>query len=61
MDENNFYCINLVGDKSFSKINTEGLWVEELKKLKSINAIIFNQKVVSKLNDIIRECGFLIN
>lgn len=60
MDEEYFYCINLVGDKSFSKINTKGVWVKELKRLRKINAIIFNQKVISELVSIIKKSGFNI-
>lgn len=50
----NVHIIDLTKDLSFGKINKNGLWVEELKKMKNINAIIFNYKVMSKLSKLIK-------
>ena len=48
------YCINLNKDKTFVKINKESDWVGELKKMKDINAIRFNYKVIKKLSKILK-------
>lgn len=50
----NVYCKNLHKDKTFAKINKDGNWVEMLKEMRDINAIIFNYKVVKFLSKIIK-------
>ena len=50
----NVHCINLTNDKSFEIINKNRDWVSELKKMKSIQARIFNHKVIYQLSKIIK-------
>ena len=53
-DFTNVHFINLERDKSFTIINKDGNWVNELKRMKNFHARVFNYKIKTKLSKIIR-------
>lgn len=53
-DLDNVYFIDLSDDKSFNIINKNNDWVSELKTMKLPEARIFNNKVASKISEIIK-------